>query len=147
MKVQVQNRQRDVPLSGRQVRAFVISALQLLKVKTDEVSVQFVTEQQITSLHAALFNDPSPTDCITCPIDAPGESLPYALLGEIFICPSVARAYALSRGGDPIQEVLRCVVHCLLHLIGYTDGTREERAHMRRKERAILRKIQGNCTV
>lgn len=113
-----------------------------LKIATDEVSFYFVSETAICKLHQDFFNDPSSTDCITLPIDSTEKKEgDYHVLGEAFICPKTAIVYAKKHQIDPYEEVYRYVIHCLLHLIGYTDTSRKERARMKRKESACLKKV------
>lgn len=71
--------------------------------------------------------------------DAP--DLGYHVLGEVFVCPKVAVEYAKENGIPPEEELLRYVVHGLLHLIGYEDYDPKERARMKRKESACLKAI------
>jgi len=113
-----------------------------LKIDTDEVSFYFVSERTICKLHQDFFNDPTSTDCITLPLDPPGKKEGvYHVLGEAFICPKTAITYAKKHKIAPQAEVCRYVIHCLLHLIGYTDTATKERSLMKRKERACLKKL------
>lgn len=124
------------------MRKAVSFLLKELKVSTQEVILHFVTEKQISLIHKDFFNDPSPTDCITFPIDPPHEEkMPVHLLGEAFICPKTALDYAKRHRLAPRAELFRYVVHCLLHLIGYDDLQADERARMKRKERSCLKKL------
>lgn len=84
------------------------------------MAVHFVSEPRIIELHAQFFDDPTPTDCITLPIEkVPG----YHCLGELFVCPAVTLDEE-----DPYTDVSLCVVHSILHLIGYHDHTDAMRA-------------------
>ncbi len=108
--------------------------LKLLKISTQELIIHFVTEKKICEIHKKFFNDPTPTDCITFPIDS-------HTLGEVFICPKTAKIYAKEHRIHPQEELHRYIIHCLLHLIGYDDIQPQERAKMRRKENACLKKL------
>lgn len=93
-------------------------------------------------LHSDLFDDPSPTDCITCPLDSPkAPAHPHHVLGEAFICPKTALDYAMTHSIDPWEEVTRYIIHCILHLVGYEDKTVRGRSLMRRKENALLKSL------
>lgn len=113
-----------------------------LKVCTHEIIFHFVTDRKICKVHKDYFNDPTSTDCITFPIDPPCKEISlFHLLGEAFICPKVALNYAQQHKLDPREELMRYVVHCLLHLLGYDDIQPDERAKMKRKENSCLKKI------
>ncbi|MCL6755577.1 MAG: rRNA maturation RNase YbeY [Candidatus Rhabdochlamydia oedothoracis] len=118
----------------------VFFLFELLQIKTDEISIQFVSEKRISQLHALFFQNPAPTDCITFPIDSiPYKRNGYHLLGEIFICPKMAKQYAKKYQINPFEELCRYVVHGILHLIGFEDEKPDLRAQMKRKENACLK--------
>jgi probable rRNA maturation factor len=127
------------------MRKAVSLLLEDLKIATDEVALHFVKESKICALHADFFNDPSPTDCITFPLDSPDiPSDHYHILGEAFICPKTAVNYATKRGADPFVELMRYVVHCILHLKGYEDTQPALRKKMKKKELSCLHKVLKN---
>lgn len=107
-------------------------------IDTDEIGLYFVTKKRIASLHQEFFNDPSPTDCISFPVDGTNQKMGYHVFGEIFVCPEVALEYAKSHGSNAQSELLRYVIHGFLHILGYDDQTAAERQRMRRQERALM---------
>ncbi len=142
LKISICNTQRDLPLSTTHVKKVVSFLLKELKIATNEITLHFVSERKICLLHKDFFNDPSPTDCITFPLDSPSDKeTPYHILGEAFICPKTAITYAKSIGIDPHEELYRYITHCILHLVGYTDILSSKRAKMKRKENACLKKL------
>lgn len=134
MTVHIYNQQKNLPLSKDSARRLTRSILAYLKVSYEEVSIYFVTEKKISELHEQFFQDPSPTDCISFPIDSHH-------LGEIFVCPAVAIAYAKKRNLDPCEETALYIVHGLLHLIGYDDLEEKARRIMRKKEKSCMRHL------
>ncbi|MES2121524.1 MAG: rRNA maturation RNase YbeY [Chlamydiota bacterium] len=141
-KIVVYNTQRDFPIDKKLIQGTVSFLLEKLGVSTDEIIIHFTTEKKISQIHADFFNDPTSTDCITFPIDLPEKKVGmHHVLGECFICPKVALAYASKYKIPPLHEVLRYVIHCLLHLIGYDDLTPKERTQMKRKERQCLKML------
>lgn len=142
LKISVYNTQRDLPLSAPHVRKVVSFLFNALKISTDEIILHFVSEAKICRLHKDYFNDPSPTDCITFPLDAPkGKKNTYHILGEAFICPKTALTTAKRLDIDPYEELYRYLIHCILHMIGYDDIDPNERAKMKRMERSCLKKL------
>ena len=123
----------------RKVISFLLEELDLV---TDEVSFHFVTEGAIRELHKRFFNDATPTDCITLPLDSPSaKRMGYHVMGEAFICPKTALFYAKKEQIEPETEVYRYIIHCLLHFMGYTDAAPKKKAQMKRKEGACLKKL------
>lgn len=112
-------------------RALVKAALAYLKVPCKEISIYFVTEKQIAALHGQFFQDPTPTDCISFPLDEHH-------LGEVFVCPSAAKSYAKK---NPYEETALYIIHGILHLIGYDDLEEKTRRIMRKKEKSCMRHL------
>ena len=54
--------------------------------------------------------------------------------GDVFISVERARENAFEFNVTFENEVLRLIIHGVLHLIGFMDGTAEEKLTMRRKE-------------
>jgi probable rRNA maturation factor len=141
-KISLYNAQRDLPLSMPSMRKAISFLLKDLQIATHEVIFHFVTDAKICELHKDFFNDPTSTDCITFPLDPPGDTpLGEHVLGEAFVCPKTALSYAKKHQIDPHVELYRYVVHCLLHLIGYDDIDPADRIKMKRKERSCLKKL------
>ncbi len=139
--VRLRNAQKDLKVPAKAMRRAVQELLVFLGVACDEVSLFFVTKRRIQKLHTDFFNDPSPTDCITFPIDPQGPIAASHLLGEVVVCPKVALEYAELHHTQALEEVLLYVIHGLLHLIGYDDQTPSQKKTMRKAEMRCLRYI------
>ncbi|MBS0623529.1 MAG: rRNA maturation RNase YbeY [Verrucomicrobia bacterium] len=145
MEIAVLNQQEDLPIDPLSVESVVAFVLEQMKTQPDEVSIYFVSEDEICSLHKDFFNDPAPTDCISLPID-PVRTAAYQHLGEIFVCPKTAFRYLELTSADKTvyQEVTLYVVHGLLHLLGYDDLSKEERKKMISQQNLLLQKLLLN---
>lgn len=144
MKIEVFDHQRSLLVSKERVVHVVEATLNFLKITTDFLSVHFVSKQRIKDLHQQLFNDPTITDCITQPFDAPKKLKTPHFLGEVFVCPWVAKIYAQKRGLDPYDELLLYVIHTLLHLSGLEDTTQKKANKMRLAEKKVLEHLKNN---
>lgn len=112
--------------------------LKKLDIETDEVILHFVTKKKMGKIHEDFFSDPSPTDCMSFPIDSPkskSKGKEPHILGEIFVCPKVALEYAQEKNLDPYTETTLYIIHGLLHLIGYDDLDAKSRKKMRQMEK------------
>ncbi len=138
LKINLFNRQRDLPIDLKAVRKSISLFLAYKKVFSGEVTVHFVTKRAICKLHAQFFNDPTPTDCISFPYAQEKEAFD-PMLGEVFVCPKVAEEYDPE---NPQAEIILYIVHGLLHLLGYDDQDKKERARMRRAEKAALQLLK-----
>ncbi|MBU6382982.1 MAG: rRNA maturation RNase YbeY [Verrucomicrobia bacterium] len=132
--ISIYTTQKDLPINKASARSLVDAVLSFLEIPYEEVSIYFVNEKKISQLHDQFFEDPTPTDCISFPLDEKH-------LGEIFVCPAVAIRYASKRGQDPYRETALYVIHGLLHLIGYDDLEAKAKEAMRKKEKSCMRHL------
>ncbi|MBS0615489.1 MAG: rRNA maturation RNase YbeY [Verrucomicrobia bacterium] len=130
MKISIFNRQKDLSISRSSVKKLVEL---VLEDRETEVVIHFVGKKKISQLHDQFFDDPSPTDCITFPMG--GD-----ILGEIFVCPQVAKEYDPRH---PYRETSLYVIHGLLHLLGYDDIQRSDRIKMQRAQNRLLKKAKA----
>jgi probable rRNA maturation factor len=137
MSILIFNKQKDLKLSVKAVKALVRAFLSHEKVECGEISIYFVSEKIICQMHDEFFQDPSSTDCISFPSEI------HPLSGEIFVCPRTAINYAEKKGLDSYQETALYLIHGLLHLLGYDDLTPLERRIMRKKEKSCMGELKN----
>jgi probable rRNA maturation factor len=143
MHVIITNSQIDLALTGKkkpisQICNFILKNLNR---SFDSLSLFFVSEEKISSLHKSYFKDSSPTDCISFPIDSEFDPKP-TVLGEIFICPKTALKYGRTHKIDPYEELTLYIVHGLLHLLGYDDIKKSDRSLMQKKQKEIMNELK-----
>ena len=102
-----------------------------------ELSVVFVSDAALARVHARHLGDPTHTDVITFDLgdDLGGPG------GEIYVSAPCARRTARARGVAASRELALYIVHGVLHLCGYDDHTREDRARMRAAETRVMRTL------
>ena len=137
MNIKVIDRQSSLIIEESCVKALVQATLDFQNCCCDEVSVFFIDTEEMCQLHQQFFNDASPTDCISFPMDRQKEE-DYWILGDVFVCPEVAIDNARDLGNDPYDETALYIVHGLLHLLGYDDMTEKDRKRIRLAERENL---------
>ncbi|WP_194844265.1 rRNA maturation RNase YbeY [Candidatus Clavichlamydia salmonicola] len=144
MLVSVFNCQKKFPICSKSVKILLIFLCDYLKIATDHIDIRFVSDRKIRKDHEMIFNDPSPTDVISLPIDPPGsESFP-SVLGELIVCPEFAFNYIKAKHLDSdnpyffYRELTLYIVHGLLHLIGYDDILVSDKQKMQRRQRTIM---------
>lgn len=138
--VTVTDTQGSLKIDEKSVVAVVRAVLKWRRCPCDQVDIHFVTSEDIAKLHAEHFGDPSPTDCISFPQEREHGNMPYHL-GEVFVCPFVAKSYARLHKLSPYEETTLYVVHGLLHLMGYDDIEPKPRGKMLRLQRDLLKRL------
>ena len=141
MKVTIFNEQTDLAIPKIPIKKMVREVVALEKQSFDEAALHFVDIKTISDLHNQYFQDPSPTDCISFPMDQDDQP-GYKVLGEVFICPQVALDYAAAHDRDPYEETILYAIHGLLHLMGYDDRDDKDRKKMRLAEKKHLKHLK-----
>lgn len=135
----LRNRQRIAAIDRSLLRRIGHYALRRLAQVSDyELGVHLVGIAEMSRINLAFLNHAGPTDVITFDHrEAPIDSV-VQLFGEIFICPDEARANALRYHTTWQEEVVRYLVHGILHLQGYDDAIPKDRRRMKRRENQWL---------
>ncbi len=63
-------------------------------------------------------------------------------LGDILVCPEVVRENARELDRDFEEELEFVIVHGVLHLLGYSDYTPEEKEEMFKLQNRIIREVK-----
>jgi probable rRNA maturation factor len=112
-------------------------ALQELHVdKRAELEISLVDEAEMTRLHEEWMDESGPTDVLSFPMDElrPNEisknnEVPV-VLGDVVICPDVARKQGDAAGHGLEQELRILLVHGILHLLGFDHVEPAEEVEM-----------------
>jgi probable rRNA maturation factor len=136
--VSIASPQEIVPLEYARLKDSARTVLAGEGVKEAKVSLAFVDDATIAGLNKRFLDHEGPTDVITFPLSGRGAR---ELEGEIVIGVEVAQREARDRGHDVNTELCLYVIHGVLHLCGYDDGTPRGASEMRRKEREYLRQL------
>ena len=107
------------------------------KVDTDaELSILLISPGHIRKLNARFAGDDYATDVLSFPmLEDDDNSL---LLGDVVICPEIARTNASKVGHELGAEIDTLLVHGTLHLLGYDHDEEEAKARMERRQRELL---------
>ena len=123
-----------------------------LQLECFNIGICLLTARAIAKLNETYLHHLGPTDVITfnyseTPITwhylkpcGDGQQTPV-LCGEVFICVDEAIAQARRFRISWQSELVRYLVHGLLHLNGYDDSSAAERRRMKRKEDHLVREI------
>ena len=125
---------------------FVIRAEE--KPESTEVSISFVTEEEIHDLNREWRGVDRPTDVLSFECDNLDDDFAVAgeavyELGDIVIAPDVAERQAPEYGLTFADETSLLVTHGLLHLCGYDHMEDGEAQVMEERERELLSEFWG----
>ena len=97
----------------------------------DSLEVSIVSDAEIAKVHEKFMDDPSPTDVIT---------FDY---GEIISSAETALRVSNDMEISVEQELALYIIHGMLHLAGYRDGTSDEFNQITELQEKILAEICG----
>ena len=134
------NRQHQRKLDLRALRQLSIHLLHSLLRQNDfQIAIHLVEHLEMTRLNETFLHHSGSTDVITFDYrTAPGRQ---SLEGEIFICIDEAIQQSSRFRCGWQQEVVRYLVHGVLHLMSFDDKTPPQRRVMKRHENRLLRAI------
>jgi probable rRNA maturation factor len=121
--VLVANRQ-DLPVDQEELAGVAERVLRAEGCAEGELSLALVDPTEMEDLHRRFMGERGPTDVLSF---AMGED---GLLGDVVVCPEVAR----SNNPDLAAELRLLVAHGVLHLLGYDHEEEDERRVMWEKQ-------------
>lgn len=151
LKVLISNRQKDVKIPSG-IRLLIRRCCHAVLISegfegSAEVSVSFISNEEIASLNEQYRGKNVPTDVLSFPMGEDGEwdrneATGAFILGDIVISAEKAFEQASSYGHTIQREIGFLTVHSMFHLLGYDheEGGLAAR-QMREKEEAVLVQI------
>lgn len=123
------------PLPPAVVRRAVRTVLDGERVRAGGISVTQLSVQRMRALNRRTRGRDRATDVIAFGMRHDGR-----IVGDVYVCPAVAEKSADRYGRPRAEELLRTVVHGVLHALGHdhpADGARERSPMWRRQERYV----------
>ena len=119
-----------------------------------EVSLSFVSLEEIHELNREYRQVDSPTDVLSFPMfENLDEIQQYAAqmsecgdeddipIGDVVICMDKIREQAAEFGHGEERETVYLFTHSILHLLGYDHMTDEDKKEMRQKEEEVMAEL------
>ena len=114
-----------------------------------EISLSFVSLDEIHELNRMYRNVDRPTDVLSFPMFESTKELEEACkvgreegmtisLGDVVICMDKIRQQAEEFGHSQERETAYLFTHSVLHLLGYDHESEEEKRQMRQREEEIM---------
>jgi probable rRNA maturation factor len=141
MNVIIANRQRMKKINLRFLKKIVKELLSELKISEAELGINLVAAPEMTLVNETFLKHAGSTDVITFDYDdkIPGKTEGTILSGEIFVCAGDAIAQSKQFKTKWQSEIVRYIVHGVLHLLGHDDHRVASRKKMKREENRLLR--------
>jgi len=133
------NRQRFLRLNSNKIKSLARYILENEKIGNDVgINLMFVRNNIIKKYNKEFLNENIPTDVISFEGNISDGSA-----GDIIISTEKAAEYAAKNNIDVNEELMRYVIHGILHCLGYEDTTNNKRRKMFIRQEKLLEKWSG----
>jgi probable rRNA maturation factor len=130
-----------MPIGRDRVADLARAVLRAEKVRHALLSITFVNRRHIATLNQRHLGHRGPTDVISFGFARASSNEP--VIGDVYLAPDVARENARARRISMREEIVRVVVHGVLHVLGYDhpEGERRERSPMWLRQERLVRRL------
>jgi probable rRNA maturation factor len=138
MKITVNNVYKDFEFKSKKIEGLCKEILIDHQYNMIKLNFIFSNDLKLNSLKIEYFNEDVLTDVITFPIKNNND-----LEAEIYI--SVDRAIFNSKENDVTlnSEIMRLIIHALLHLLGYDDEKKKDKDQMFKIQEELVDKFSN----
>lgn len=130
--------ERAVPLEAATAKAAAV-LLAALGHSASDLSVAFVDDERMRELNRDWRGKDRPTDVLSFSQiegeDMPGEAV---LLGDVVLSVDTLQRQAREGGWTDEEELVRLLLHGLLHLLGHDHEVEDDAAAMRAEEKRLV---------
>ena len=126
-----------LPKKKARLETWIISVIRKEKKRAVQIHYVFCNDRFLLSLNKKYLNHTTLTDIITFDYSSKKE-----LIGEIYISIPRVKENAKKFEVEFDDELHRVMVHGVLHLCGYTDKTKKDKAEMRKMEGICLKRLK-----
>jgi rRNA maturation RNase YbeY len=144
MNIVIANRQRTKQINARLLKQIAVELFAELKITEAELGINIVTAEEMAKVNWQFLQHEGSTDVITFSYEKPeagSQKSELKLHGELFICVDEAVLQAKEFKTSWQSEVVRYVVHGILHLLGHDDLKPPLRRKMKREENRLVRQL------
>ncbi len=144
--VKVENRQHSAKIDLRLLKKIALHAITSeIETAHYELAIHLVGKTEMSRINQQFLNHTGSTDVITFDYSIEqyqslltSTAAESHLCGELYICVDDAMKQANEFRSTFTEELVRYVVHGLLHLKGYDDRTPAKRRRMKREENRVV---------
>jgi probable rRNA maturation factor len=125
-------------LTDDTIRRIARSVVKAERAAVASLSLTLVSDTRMRALNRRHLGRRGLTDVISFSLPSPGR-----LVGDIYIAPAAAARSALAHGVPQREELVRLVVHGVLHALGWDhpEGAGRMRSAMWRRQELLVRRL------
>jgi probable rRNA maturation factor len=136
--VSISSSQRAIRVPRKRIVELAALVAAAERARLAEVDVAVVSAREIAKLNRRYLGHAGATDVLSFDLSDPTAT---GISAQVIVCGDVAVSEAAARGLRPQHELLRYVLHGLLHVLGYNDGEPAKSARMHARQEELLAKL------
>ncbi len=141
MKISVRNAQNHVRINVPSIKRLILQVLKEEKTAgAGEISLCVSDDREIRKVNRIYLGKDCPTDVIAFDLSGGRTSL----YGDIIVSAETACACAREFRTAPAYELYLYIIHGVLHVLGYDDRTKQQRARMHKRELQLLNSLTNH---
>lgn len=125
-----------LPKGRKKISAWIKDTVSAEGFKTGDITYVFCSPEYHIGINREYLGHDYNTDVIT--FDYSDLDVAKVVSGDILIDPETVLSNAAGLDTPPAEEMMRVIIHGVLHLCGYGDKTPDEEAAMRAREDLYL---------
>ncbi len=139
MNLVIANRQRVKKINTRLLKQIVGELFCELEITEAELGINLVATREMALVNETFLQHAGSTDVITFDhAEKKQAKRRHSIHGELFVCIDVALTQAKEFQTSWQSEIVRYIVHGVLHLLGYDDLKPHLRREMKRAENRLV---------
>ena len=142
----IANRQRTKKINSRLLKQIASALFVELKIGEAELDINLVATREMTLINETFLQHEGSTDVITFDHHDSASRITHhasGIHGELFVCVDDAVAQAKEFNTSWQSELVRYIVHGVLHLLGHDDLKPDLRSKMKREENRLVRRLEN----
>lgn len=142
MSIVIANRQRAKKINTKLLRHITAAAIAELEITEINLGIHLVEAEEMAGVNWKFLQHEGPTDVITFDhSEVKRKKIKPAnhVHGELFVCITVAVLQAKIFSTNWQSEIVRYIIHGLLHLLGHDDLRAPALRKMKREENRLVR--------
>lgn len=146
MNIVIANRQRTKKINTRLLKQIVAALFAELEISEAELGIALVGAGEMARVNWQFLKHEGSTDVITFDhrnSEFQISNFKLEIHGELCICVDDAVSQAKQFDTSWQSELVRYIVHGVLHLLGYDDLKPQLRREMKRAENRLVRRLAG----
>ena len=150
MNIVIVNRQQTKRINPRLLKQIMLALFAELEITEAELGINLVAAREMALVNETFLQHEGSTDVITFDHTEKRKAESgkrKAIHGELFICVDDAISQAKEFKTKWQAEVVRYVVHGVLHLLGYDDLKPALRRVMKREENRLVRRLEKSFSL